>query len=360
MKTGLELRDPAGNLVFGLAATGAEFRYAATGPVSDSSAAPDALNPAWKKTTFDRTKWYTVDLHMDFTVGTVQYTVATREASPRVIASGTERVRATGLDRLVAANYYGVGPQSIDNVLLRRPAGATDGVLRGKSVYAFGDSIVAGHRYARGFVDLVAEREGAVLTRYARNGATVMDAGYPAGTVREQVRGARTTSPDLVVFDGGTNDAEAIVSAGLDVGSVSDTFDPAGFEDGTYAGALEATVHEMRSKWPSARIVYVAVHKLGSRDWGTQLAVRDVTLEVADKWGVTVADVFADTTLDTRVEAQRIRYTFNDLVGGYPGTGGSGTHPNLGGMTGFYVPVLTAALGDAVRAPDGPAAAPRP
>jgi hypothetical protein len=29
-------------------------------------------------------------------------------------------------------------------------------------------------------------------------------------------------------------------------------------------------------------------------------------------------------------------------------------------MTGFYVPVLTAALGDAVRAPDGPAAAPRP
>jgi hypothetical protein len=360
MKTGLELRDSAGNLVFGLAATGAELRYALTGPVSDSSTAPDALNPAWTKIGFDRTKWHTIDLHMDFTVGTVQYTVSTREAPSQVLASGTGRVAATNLDRLVAANYYGVGPQTVDNLLLRRPAHAADGILKGKSVYAFGDSIVAGHRYARGFVNLVAEREDIALTKYARNGATVMEAGYSAGTVREQVRAASATSPDLVVFDGGTNDAEAIFSAGLEVGSVSDTFDPAGFEPGTYAGALEATVHEMRSKWPEARIVYVAVHKLGSRDWDTQLAVRDVTLQVAEKWGVTVADVFADTTLDTRDEVQRVDYTFNDLVGGYPGTGGSGTHPNIAGMTGFYVPVLTDALGDVVRSQNDLGGTPTP
>lgn len=354
MKTGLELRDSAGNLAFGLAATGAELRYAVTGPASDSSAAPDRLNPAWTRTAFDRTKWHTVDLHMDFTVGTVQYTVSTREASPRVLASGTGRVSATNLDRLVAANYYGTGPQSVDNVLLRRPAHAAEGSLEGRSVYAFGDSIVAGHRYARGFVNLVAEREGIALTKYARNGATIMEAGYAAGTVRQQVRAASATSPDLVVFDGGTNDAEAIFKAGLDVGSVSETFDPAGFESGTYAGALEATVHEMRSKWPDARIVYVAAHKLGSRDWDTQLAVRDVTLQVAEKWDLTVADVFADTALDTRDQDQRIDYTFNDLIGGYPGTGGSGTHPNVAGMTRFYVPVLTKALGDVVRSQGRP------
>ncbi|MGI5186891.1 GDSL-type esterase/lipase family protein [Promicromonospora sp. CA-289599] len=349
MKTGLELRDSAGNLAFGLAATGSELRYAVTGPASDSSAAPDRLNPAWTRTAFDRTKWHTVDLHMDFTVGTVQYTVSTREASPRVLASGTGQVSATNLDRLVAANYYGTGPQSVDNVLLRRPAHPAEGDLEGRSVYAFGDSIVAGHAYARGFVNLVAEREGFSLTKYARNGATVMEAGYPAGTVRQQVRAARATSPDLVVFDGGTNDAEAIFKAGRAVGSVSETFDPAGFESGTYAGAFEATVYEMRSKWPSARIVYVAAHKLGSRDWGTQLAVRDVTLQAAEKWGVTVADVFADTTFDTRDQAQRVNYTFDGLIGGYPGTGGSGTHPNIAGMTRFYVPVLTEALGDVVR-----------
>jgi hypothetical protein len=360
MKTGLELRDSAGALVFGLAATGAELRYGVTGPVSDSSAAPDSLNPAWTKIAFDRTKWYTVDLHMDFTVGTVQYTISTREASPRVMASGTGRVTATNLDRLVACNYYGVGPQSVDNVLLRRPAHTADGLLQGKSVYAFGDSIVAGHKYSRGFVNLVAEREGIAVTKYARNGATVMDAGYPAGTVVEQVRAASGASPDLVVFDGGTNDIEAITAGQHHVGSVSSGFDPAGFDSGTYAGALEATVHEMRSKWPDASIVYVAVHKLGSRDWETQLAVRDVTLQVAEKWGLTVADVFADSTLDTRDDAQRVAYTFNDLVGAYPGSGGSGTHPNIEGMTRFYVPVLTGALIDVVRSVTGVDGKPKP
>ncbi|WP_277211787.1 GDSL-type esterase/lipase family protein [Isoptericola croceus] len=353
MKTGLELRGADDNLVFALAATGAEMRYGVTGPASDSSAAPDSLNPAWTKIAFDRTKWYTVDLHMDFTVGTVQYTIATREASPRVMASGTGKIAATNLDRLVACNYYGVGPQSVDNVLLRRPAHVADGILQGKRVYAFGDSIVAGHKYSRGFVDLVAEREGITVSKHARNGATVMNAGFPAGTVIQQVRAASATSPDLVVFDGGTNDIEAITTAGHKVGTVSSGFDPAGFDSGTYAGALEATVHEMRSKWPNAPIVYVAVHKLGSRDWDTQLAVREVTLQVAEKWGLTYADVFAGSTLDTRDDVHRAAYTFDDLLGGFPGTNGSGTHPNIEGMTRFFVPVLTEALVDVVRSDAG-------
>lgn len=69
-----------------------------------------------------------------------------------------------------------------------------------------------------------------------------------------------------------------------------------------------------------------------------------MALQAAQKWGVAVADVFADTTFDTRVEAERVAYTFNGLVGGYPGSGGTGTHPNIAGITEFYVPTLTARL----------------
>jgi hypothetical protein len=120
-------------------------------------------------------------------------------------------------------------------------------------------------------------------------------------------------------------------------------FDPATFDRSTYAGSLETTIHTMRAKWPTARIVYVAVHKLGSRDWNTQLAIRSVTLQICAKWGVSVADVFNNSTLDTRMDGHRVAYTFNGLVNGYPGTGGTGTHPNLAGMN-FYSPVLTAAM----------------
>uniref|UniRef100_UPI0031CF34E4 RICIN domain-containing protein n=1 Tax=Streptomyces hawaiiensis TaxID=67305 RepID=UPI0031CF34E4 len=41
---------------------------------------------------------------------------------------------------------------------------------------------------------------------------------------------------------------------------------------------------------------------------------------------------------------QRVAYTFDGLVGGYPGSGGSGTHPNIAGITDFYVPVLSSEL----------------
>ncbi|MEO6085227.1 MAG: SGNH/GDSL hydrolase family protein [Umezawaea sp.] len=344
-KTGTELRDSKGNLVFAIAATAAELRYSLTGPASDSTSAPDSLNPTWTRIAFNRAKWYTVDLHIDFAVKTVQYTITTKESAPTVMASGTGRTTATDLAKWVACDYFGTGVQSVDNFSLARPGRTADGLLAGRKMYAFGDSIVYGHSYPRGFADFTAERELMNLTKYARNGATIGPARASGGQVIAQVRAASAQSPDFVVFDGGTNDAEVIHDQGLyPIGAMAPGFDPAGFNAGTYAGSLELTLHTMHQKWPAARIVYVAVHKLGSRDWGTQLALRTVTLQICAKWGVAVADVFADAALDTRVDAQRVAYTFSGLVNGYPGTGGTGTHPNIAAITKFYAPVLTAAL----------------
>ncbi len=341
-KTGVELRDDQGNLVFVIAATTTELRYGVTGPVSDSTSAPDSLNPTWTRIGYDRSKWYTVNLHLDFALRRVQYTITTKETAAKVMASGTASVTGTRLAKLVACNYYGTGVQSIDNVRLTVPEHPANGTLRGKTMYAFGDSIVAGHSYSRSFANFTAERELMTLTKYARNGATI---GPGSNQIIAQVRGASSVSPGYVVFNGGTNDAEAIYrDHRYPVGTMADGFDPARFNNSTYAGSLETTLWTMRNRWPTARIVYVAVHKLGSRDWNTQLALRAVTLQIASKWGVTVADVFNDAALDTRIDSHRVAYTFNDLVNGYPGTNGTGTHPNIAGITAFYVPTLTAAL----------------
>jgi hypothetical protein len=340
-KTGVELRDSQGNLVFSLAGTTTELRYGLTGPVSDSTTAPDALNPAWTKIGYDRSKWYTVNLHLDFTLQRAQYTITTRETAARVMASGTATITGRNLAKFVAGNYYGTGVQSVDNFRLTVPANAAYGRLKGTTMYALGDSIVYGHSYPRSFVNLTAERELMNLSKYAVNGATV---GPSSNQLITQVRNAPTRSPDYIVFDGGTNDAERIYGRQYGVGAMAEGFDPARFDKSTYAGSLETALSAMRTKWPTARIVHVAVHKLGSRDWNTQLAIRSVTLQICSKWKVPVADVFGGTTLDTRVDGQRVAYTFNDLVNGFPGTGGTGTHPNLAGISTFYVPVLTAAL----------------
>ncbi|MGW0520281.1 SGNH/GDSL hydrolase family protein [Crossiella sp. NPDC003009] len=339
-RTGIELRDSQGNLVFALAGTGTELRYGLTGPVSDSASAPDALNPTWTRIAYDRAKWYTVNLHLDFALRRVQYLIATKETAATVMASGTAGVTGTNLAKFVAANYYGTGVQSIDNVRLTVPANAASGRLKGKTVYAFGDSVVHGHTYARSFVNLAAERELMNLTKYAVNGAAI---GPGSKQILTQVRNATAQAPDYAVFNGGTNDAELIHDNRYRVGTMAPGFDPATFDRSTYAGSLETTIQTMRTRWPAARIVHVTVHKLGSRDWNTQLAIRSVTLQICAKWGVAVADVFGNSTLDTRNDGHRVAYTFNGLVNGYPGTGGTGTHPNLAGIN-FYVPVLTAAL----------------
>lgn len=326
-KTGVELRDSQGNLVFALAGTTTELRYALTGPASDSTTAPEALSPVWTKVSYDRSKWYTINLHLDLTLQRVQYLIATKETASRVLASGTAAVTGKNLAKFVACDYYGAGVQSIDNFRLTTPAQPANGQLKGKTMYAFGDSIVQGHSYSRSFVNLTAERESMNLTKYAVNGATI---GPGGNRVITQVRNASTRAPDYIVFNGGTNDAGNITNGQYSVS--------------TYASSLESTLSVMRAKWPTARIVYVAVHKLGSRDWNTQLAIRSVTLQITAKWNVSVSDVFNDATLDTRSDSQRVAYTFNSLVNGFPGTGGTGTHPNLAGITKFYVPVLTAAL----------------
>ncbi|QMV04857.1 hypothetical protein GJU35_03760 [Streptomyces lincolnensis] len=201
--------------------------------------------------------------------------------------------------------------------------------LVGKSIYAFGDSIVYGHVYPHSFVDLVSEREGMTLTKFARNGATIgADPHASGGQILAQVEQATDIAPDFVIFDGGVNDAQSI-------------FRDHAYTIATYAAELEKTLHTMRRKWPTAPIVYVAAHKLGSRDWGTQVALREVTLETCRKWGIAIADIFGDTTFDTRDDAQRAKYTFDDLVDGFPGAEGSGTHPNMAGITTFYLPVVS-------------------
>jgi hypothetical protein len=69
---------------------------------------------------------------------------------------------------------------------------APEGTLAGKSIYAFGDSIVRGHQYSRGFVDFVAEGEGMALKMYAVNGTTI---GPTSNQIIDQVKAADSRAP---------------------------------------------------------------------------------------------------------------------------------------------------------------------
>lgn len=237
--------------------------------------------------------------------------------------------------------------------------------LAGKVLYAFGDSIVDGHLYTRrSCVDIVGERAGMTVLKYARNGATVLPSVVADGLggqilAQAELVGVDMPAPDAIVFDGGTNDAfPAVIPAHL--GGVDPEAGPAELDLSTYAGCFEATICAFRRHWPQTPIVYLTVARLGSRDWAIQNYQRQVALAGCAKWGVTVADVFACEDFDPRRDDDRRAYSF-DLLGadGLPGTPEtvtypdparqpSGTHPNFAAIERFYAPILLDALERAV------------
>lgn len=203
---------------------------------------------------------------------------------------------------------------------------ANESSLKGKTVYAFGDSIVYGHSDPdNAFMNLIAEKEGMTLKKYAQNGATIVK--NNGKCVLNQVVNASEEEPDFVVFEGYTNDAYPET---LEMGEIT-ADGTTKFNLATYCGSFEQTIYNMKQKWPNAKYVYVTIHKSYGRDWNTLYDLREKSLEMCKKWGISVADVFAYTTMDTRDTAQQKAYLI----------GGAGSHPNKTACELFYVPLIT-------------------
>ena len=127
-----------------------------------------------------------------------------------------------------------------------------------------------------------------------------MDAGYEGGQILSQLEKSPAEIPDYILFDGGTNDAEYLFNnKEISYGEVTDSKDPQTFDLKTFAGAFENLVYQMQQKWQGADLIYVAVHKMGSRDKEVQEKLRELELKICAKYGVAVADIYEDTELDT-------------------------------------------------------------
>lgn len=224
--------------------------------------------------------------------------------------------------------------------------------LKGKTVYSFGDSIVYGHTAPdKSFMKILSDEYGMNLIMLAQNGATVVttdsyskedpDEETTDNYIINQIKNAPDTAPDIVVFDGYTNDAYgnkiterfnlngAHINIWEHLGEIKGS-NAKIFDTSTFCGGFEKIIYEMRRKWKDIPIVFVTIHKSGGRDWETQCKLRELSLEICDKWGIDVADVFNDISLDTRNDEHMSRYIMN----------GAGSHPNENACREFYIPVV--------------------
>ncbi len=198
--------------------------------------------------------------------------------------------------------------------------------LQNKKIYAFGDSIVYGHTLPeKSFMRIIAEEQGVDLTMCAINGATIMRSD---NHILTQVVNAPAEKPDLILFDGYTNDA---YERFMDKLGVQGAAEP---DDTTFCGGFEKIVRTMQEKWQGVPIVFVTIHKSGGRDWEIQCKLRELSMEICEKLGVKVIDVFAETELDTRNPEEMEKYII----------GGAGSHPNETACREFYVPMVVSRL----------------
>lgn len=190
--------------------------------------------------------------------------------------------------------------------------------LWGKSIYAFGDSIVYGHTMPeKCFMRIIAEENGAELTMCAVNGASILPG---ENHILTQVENAPGKKPDLILFDGYTNDAYERFMDRVDNGEFRENF--------------EKILQTMREKWPGVPIVYVTIHKSCGRDWEIQSRLREIALEACGKYEAYVVDVFRDAALDTRDRTQLEAYII----------GQAGSHPNEAACRTYYVPLVLKTL----------------
>lgn len=202
--------------------------------------------------------------------------------------------------------------------------------MKGKLVYAFGDSIVYGHTMPeKSFMRIIQEETGILLRMYAVNGATVMKGD---NDILTQVANACEDFPDLIVLDGYTNDA---CEKTLDVlGEIrperGESIEEDIFDGVTFCGSFEKLFYNIGRKWPGVPVVYVTVHRSGARDWEIQCRLRELVIKMCRKWGAKVADIFMNCDLDTR-EPQQMQAMIID---------GAGSHPNENCCRKYYVPEI--------------------
>lgn len=224
-------------------------------------------------------------------------------------------------------------------------------VCDGLTIYNFGDSIGAGGgNNGIGYAEIIGEVYGANVTDYAVGGSTISKIeGQSMGCILDHIENASSVVPDVIFLEGGAND----YTQNRECGNVSveryfytlSNETSLYWKPTTYIGALELAFHNLKVKYPTAKIVWIFVHK---HERITKVEnditydfteMHDKSIACAKKWGVEVVDMYESGNLNTRIQYDKTHYTGNN----------DGTHPNDAGYRRFYIPKIRAKLDEMLK-----------
>ena len=181
-------------------------------------------------------------------------------------------------------------------------------VLTGKKILFTGGSITEAYCEREnerldiqyGWMSRIGEHNQMRWITTARGGASISDC-RGDNTVLNQLKSKQNYSYDIILLQGGTNDAWDSAP----VGKLTDGFDAGSYDLSTFAGGLEATISFAKEHFPDAWIAYNITFRLPLATQGRMSDMSDyvrLIQEACDKWGIPYLDMYHDNELNDLLE----------------------------------------------------------
>ena len=185
--------------------------------------------------------------------------------------------------------------------------------LKGKSALFVGDSITYGGTDG-GWVSRIGKENSLNATNAGVSGSAISITNRVANGDRKriltQLENNKNNTYDYVIMHGGMNDAWDSWT----VGSVSDSFDVADFDNTTYAGGLEELFYYAKQYYPNATLGFIVNYATPMSTTSGSAATSGVYFrmakEVCEKWGIPYIDLFDGTV---EVDGEELSYSYDIL-----------------------------------------------
>lgn len=192
--------------------------------------------------------------------------------------------------------------------------------LQGKTIIFLGSSITEGSAAnGESFVEILAQRDGIIPVKEAASGTTLVDQDENSYIPR-----MKTIDPalqvDAFICQLSTNDA----SQALPLGSVSDRFERSAFDTHTVVGAIEYIIAYATATW-KAPVIFFTNPRYDNPRYGEMV---DLLLQIQQKWGIGVIDLWNNPEMNAVSSADRAVYMADDV------------HPTSAGYREWWTPVM--------------------
>lgn len=173
-----------------------------------------------------------------------------------------------------------------DNTVKTVPEADPSDPLAGLNIIWLGSSVTygaqAGGHYS--MVDAIQDNHpGTVCEKYAISATTLVNEKEDSYVGRMKLI-SKDETPDLFVVQLSTNDA----TTGKPMGEVTDSTDPADFDDTTIAGAIETIISYVQETFGCPVVFYTGTYT--EKENYDQMV--DLLLQIQEKWGIGVVDMF--------------------------------------------------------------------